>query len=201
MTSSTQGGDGWMEMLPVAALLCDAEVRVRSLNRIARETLQVETHEAVGRRPGEVIHCVATTRARCGEGKPCKQCHLWSAVTAAVAGETRIHREAVIPVVREDGTVRRVFLCSAGPATRSDAGAAVVVLQDITDLQRLPGLIAICAQCKQVRQDDEWLPLDRYVEARSHTLFTHTLCPGCEAVYYRELEDAPPPRAPPADEG
>jgi len=190
-----------MEMLPVAALLCDAEVRVQSLNRIARETLQVETHEAVGRRPGEVIHCVATTRARCGEGKPCEQCHLWSAVTAAVAGETRVHREAVIPVVRRGGTERRVLLCSAGPATRSGAGGAVVILQDITDLQRLPGLIAICAQCKQIRQDDEWLPLDSYVEARSHALFTHTLCPRCEAVYYREMGEAVPPDGSMADQG
>jgi len=128
--------------------------------------------------------------------------HPGRTVAAALAGKTVGHHESVIPVVGEDGATRRVFLCSAGPVVPSNGAAAVLILQDITDLQRLPGLIAICARCKQVRHDGEWLTLDHYVETRSHALFTHTLCPACEAIYYRELgESPPPPTSGPAGEG
>jgi len=177
----------------VAALLCDADSRVRNLNRIARETFHIVEAEAVNRRPGEVIHCATASRQECGEGVVCASCHLWQTLDAALAGETVAHRESVIPVMGEDGAGRRVFLCSAGPAASENGGAAMLILQDITHLQRLPGMIAICAQCKQVRHDGAWLTLDSYVESCSHALFTHTLCPTCEATYYQELGEEPPP--------
>jgi len=189
-----------MEALPVAALLCDANSRVRSLNRVARETFHVEEDEAVGRRPGEVIHCATASRQKCGEGVVCAACHLWQTLDAGRAGKTVTHREVVIPILREEGATRRVFLCSTGPAPPSDAATTVIILQDITHLQRLPGLIAICAQCKQVRHQGEWLSLDSFVGAHSHALFTHTLCPQCSREYYRELGETPLPDPTATDE-
>ncbi|RMF83187.1 MAG: hypothetical protein D6739_07565, partial [Nitrospirae bacterium] len=101
-----------------------------------------------------------------------------------LGGEIAVHREAVLPILGPEGAVRRIFLCSAGPAAE---GGALVVLQDITDLHRLPGLIPICAQCHQVRHDGRWLTLESFVEARSHALFTHTLCPACTREFYERL--------------
>jgi len=192
-----------MEALPVAALLCDANSRVRNLNRVARETFHVEEDEAVGRRPGEVIHCATASRQKCGEGVICAACHLWQTLDAGRAGKTVTHREVVLPILREEGAAtRRVFLCSTGPAPPNDAATTVIVLQDITALQRLPGFIAICAQCKLVRHQGEWLTLDNFVGAHTHALFTHTLCPACTATYYRELGgESPPPTGGPTGEG
>jgi len=182
-------GGRCLEALPVAALLLDGERRVQELNRVASELLQVTPEEARGRRPGEVIHCATSERVTCGEAPPCERCDLWQAVERAMAGATVVERETVLPVVDDDGAVRHIFLSSAGPLPPEMGRGTLLVLQDITALQRLPGMIAVCARCKQVRHEDAWLPLDRYIQEQSHALFTHTLCPRCTGEYYREMDD------------
>lgn len=192
MSTPSTRGEPCFDTLPVAALLFDEALRIRQMNRVACETFRVVEDEAVGRLPGEVIRCATASHRTCGTGTVCGACHLWQALEAAVAGETDVHREVALPILGEHGAVRQVLLCSTAPAA-ANGGGAVVILHDITNLQRLPGMIAICAQCKQVRQGDEWLPLDSYIETRSHALFTHTLCPRCEVAYYRELGEEPSP--------
>lgn len=49
-----------------------------------------------------------------------------------------------------------------------------------TDLDRLCGLIPICAYCKKIRQEQGlWQQLEAYLAERSHARFTHTICPAC----------------------
>jgi len=58
------------------------------------------------------------------------------------------------------------------------------------ELDRLRGLIPICSYCKKVRSDgDYWQQVEAYVAARSHALFSHTVCPDCyEGVLRPEME-------------
>jgi DNA-binding response OmpR family regulator len=59
------------------------------------------------------------------------------------------------------------------------------------ELDRLRGLIPICSYCKKVRSDgDYWQQVEAYVTARSHALFSHTVCPGCyEGILLPDMED------------
>ena len=62
---------------------------------------------------------------------------------------------------------------------------ALVVLQDVTDLHRLRGLLSICAACKRIQRDDEaWEELERFIESHSHAMFSHGLCPDCVSELY-----------------
>lgn len=58
------------------------------------------------------------------------------------------------------------------------------------ELDRLRGLIPICSYCKKVRSDgDYWQQVEAYVAARSHALFSHTVCPECyEGILLPDLE-------------
>jgi len=48
-------------------------------------------------------------------------------------------------------------------------------------------LVPICAGCKKVRRPDQgWESVEAFIEASSHALFTHTLCPACAEACYRE---------------
>jgi len=41
-------------------------------------------------------------------------------------------------------------------------------------------LVPICAYCKNIRDDHgEWIPVERYVEARTQASLTHGICPRC----------------------
>lgn len=55
---------------------------------------------------------------------------------------------------------------------------------------RLEGLLPICAGCKAIRDEEgRWVPVERYVGARSAAEFSHGLCPDCAARLYPEYAD------------
>lgn len=55
-------------------------------------------------------------------------------------------------------------------------------------------LLPICAQCKKIRDKaGHWDHIEKYVEQRSETTFTHGLCPDCLQAFKDRRHDAPPP--------
>lgn len=56
------------------------------------------------------------------------------------------------------------------------------------ELDRLRGLIPICAYCKKIRRDEGlWQQMEGYISEHSHARFSHTICPECAE---REFGDA-----------
>jgi sigma-B regulation protein RsbU (phosphoserine phosphatase) len=54
----------------------------------------------------------------------------------------------------------------------------VLTLQE--ELAHLRGLLSICAYCKAIRdEDDAWIPIERYIQERTPTSFSHGICPHC----------------------
>ena len=52
-------------------------------------------------------------------------------------------------------------------------------------IKALRGLIPICANCKQVRNDEGyWEQIESYIERNSDTTFTHGICPECTKKLY-----------------
>jgi hypothetical protein len=52
-------------------------------------------------------------------------------------------------------------------------------------VQRLEGLLPICAFCKSIRNEHgEWEPLEVFISTRSDAEFSHGFCPGCGKTHY-----------------
>jgi hypothetical protein len=69
---------------------------------------------------------------------------------------------------------------------RHDLREAVARLEAATArIDRLEGILPICAHCKRIRgADDAWVRIETYVEARSSAQFSHGICPECVERYY-----------------
>jgi DNA-binding response OmpR family regulator len=53
-------------------------------------------------------------------------------------------------------------------------------------VQQLEGLLPICSYCKRIRGGNEqWEPIERYVEDRSEAQFSHGYCPECYEKHVR----------------
>jgi len=64
--------------------------------------------------------------------------------------------------------------------------------ETLRHVHRLEGLLPICAGCKAIRDEEgRWVPVERYVGARSAAEFSHGLCPDCTARLYPEYADGP----------
>lgn len=64
------------------------------------------------------------------------------------------------------------------------------VINDITELKQLRGIIPICASCKQIRDDKGyWNRLEAYITEHSQAAFSHSICPTCMRTQYPNYID------------
>ncbi|HEX5385304.1 MAG TPA: hypothetical protein VFW66_01240 [Gemmatimonadales bacterium] len=54
-------------------------------------------------------------------------------------------------------------------------------------IRELETLLTICAWCKRIRTDGEWVSIETYVNRRDNLHTTHGMCPAC----YQETANAP----------
>ena len=64
-------------------------------------------------------------------------------------------------------------------------------------VERLEGLLPICAFCKSIRnQTGEWEPIERFISNRTEAEFSHSFCKSCGKIHYPDFDyDAPSPSA------
>jgi len=59
------------------------------------------------------------------------------------------------------------------------------LLKALDEIQKLKGLIPICASCKKIRDDKGfWQQVETYIEKFSKIEFSHGLCPDCAKEIY-----------------
>ncbi len=58
----------------------------------------------------------------------------------------------------------------------------------LVEVKTLTGLLPICSSCKSIRDDHGyWNQVEAYIGDRSHATFTHSICPKCAQVLYRDF--------------
>lgn len=51
----------------------------------------------------------------------------------------------------------------------------------------LEGFLPICANCKKIRNQDQWEQIEKYISENSLAQFSHSLCPDCQKKLYPDL--------------
>lgn len=60
--------------------------------------------------------------------------------------------------------------------------------ESLEQIKTLSGLIPICANCKNIRDDQGyWQQVEEYLEAHSDAQFTHGMCPTCMQELYPDV--------------
>jgi CheY-like chemotaxis protein len=76
------------------------------------------------------------------------------------------------------------------PLDPDELRARLLVAQRILGLQeemrQLQGLLAICCYCKKIREDESWVPVERYISKRADASFSHGICPTCYQTHFPE---------------
>lgn len=65
----------------------------------------------------------------------------------------------------------------------------ITKLQDaLANVRTLRGLLPICANCKQIRDDEGyWHRVEHYVQEHTHAEFSHGICPECAQKLYPQM--------------
>src|ERR1041385_2682965 len=142
------------DAMPIPSFVVDEDIRILDFNKAASQLLGSEPELALHQRGGEALHCITSEAAGCGRGVHCKNCVIRNSVNRSIAGgatQRQIHRAQW----RANGKTRMIdLLVTASPVPGPDAKTALLILEDVSELLTLRGLLPICAQCKKVRDDE-----------------------------------------------
>jgi PAS domain-containing protein len=178
-----------LDAIPMPVMVMDEEARILDHNRAAEKIVGIDRDTVLYQPAGEVMHCLnsAYPAAGCGQSEQCRDCVVRNSIAAVMKGE-RIHRsQARLVVVTADGNREVQMLVTASPVEIEGRRRALVILEDITELITLRGLLPICAQCKSIRTDDSyWQRLETFFTSHLGVNFTHGLCPECAKKLYSD---------------
>ena len=104
----------------------------------------------------------------------------------------------ISPVKDKEGNVTGASAIARDVSERKrDEQERLRLIEELTEalsqVQKLKGLLPICASCKKIRDDrGYWQQVETYIEAHSQAQFTHGICPECVARLYPEYKDKLP---------
>ena len=127
------------ESMPCGILVVDGDRRIQVLNNTLERTFGITMAEAVDKRGGEALKCIHAFESPegCGYAPECETCQVRNSALEAIAGR-RVHRNKADVQLRVKGTVRDlVLLVSAAPFDYQGQRLATVILEDVTELNRL----------------------------------------------------------------
>ncbi len=174
------------DTVPLPMLVVDRDVRVLEVNRAADALLGRGGKVLLRKKGGEVLRCVHSGHeGGCGHGEGCAECVIWHAVGNARKGEAVTRQRAVLEKI-DRGEVRTLeFLITSSAFEENDEPRVLLVMEDVTELMALRGLVPICSNCKNIRDDKHyWHRLEAYCQDYLSLNFTHSICPECARKLY-----------------
>jgi PAS domain-containing protein len=176
-----------LDAVPLPVLVVDEDVRIEAANAAAARLLGAGAAEVLRKRGGEALHCIHTTDVPegCGHGPSCDDCVIRSSVNASFAGSA-VSRQRTKAEWVVDGKVTEVeLLVTAAPFDYEGRRMALLILEDVSELQALRSIVPICAKCKKMRDDENyWRSVESYFGRLHGVDFSHGLCPACAEELY-----------------
>jgi PAS domain-containing protein len=175
--------------IPSPALIVDRDVCILAWNEAAEDLVGTNRAAVLHHKSGDAFRCLesTTTPYGCGHSAVCGDCVIRNAVgrtfrgvADAVDAGRVTRRRTRLRLVRE-GQLREVYLLvTASPMTYKGARRALLVLEDVSELVVLRGLLPICAWCRRIRSSDSyWESLEHYLQTHVDVDFTHSICEDC----------------------
>ena len=180
------------DTIPMPTFIVDGDVRIQDFNSAAEPFLGPEPAAALYRRGGEALHCLHAEPQGCGKAEWCKDCVLRDSVNKAMSGRGT-HRAIHQAELRtRTGTQLVDLLVTTSLLPYTEPPRALLILEDVTEISTLRGLVPICPRCKRIRDDrGYWKQIEHFVRDSSGLDLSQSICPDCAKQLYPELDSDP----------
>ena len=181
-----------LDAMPAAVFVVDGDVSILDANRAARDLMRLTRHTApTPVRAGEALHCLHAFDHSdgCGRSADCSDCVIRGAVRDALMGQHSLRRRTRLQLHLEDGVRDAYFHVTVSGFHYQGQDLVLLVLEDISEFAELRKIVPICAQCKSVRQDEDyWQSVESYVGRFMDLSFSHSYCPSCKREILRSID-------------
>lgn len=176
---------------PNLMFVVDEDVCIIDFNRAASRFLSAGREQVLRQRGGETLHCLHSTETPegCGHAPHCQTCVVRNSVGEAFRGQSVVRRKTKLEIL-SGGRARDLHvLITTSPFRFGKQPLALLVIEDITELEEIRRIIPICSKCKKIRNDQQyWAELETYFKEHMDLDFTHGLCPECFQDLMGELK-------------
>ena len=127
------------QSIPCGVLIVNHDRRIQAVNHVLERTFGVSEAEVIDKRGGEALGCIHSFKSPlgCGYSDHCHNCQVRNTALKALTG-TRVHRcRSEVQLTIDDQVKDLVLLASAAPLEYQQEQLAIVLLEDITELNRL----------------------------------------------------------------
>lgn len=179
-----------LDAMPIPVFIVDDDLRLIDMNRMASAIFGLDKNVVFQMRSGDALHCLHSTDSPggCGRGPFCRSCVIRNAVGESMKGLNVVRRRTRVEFRLPGNTRQLDVLVTACPVSGPVENLSLLIIEDISDLVKLQGLIPICANCKCVRQDEDyWISVESYFTDQTGADFSHGICPDCRKTLYPEL--------------
>ena len=180
-----------LDAVPSPLFVVEDDVQIREINQSASQMLLDDSEAWLHGRLGDVVGCVHSMESPegCGRGRLCVDCVIRTSVGSALTGGRVVRAKARLDTQDEDRRRAIHVLVTASPFEHEARRFVMLLLEDVSDVVELRGIVPICAYCKRIRNDQQyWQKLESYFATHLDVDFTHGICPECVARAEREIE-------------
>lgn len=168
---------------PAMIFVVDEDVRVYAWNRGAERVLNRAEGEILGRRGGDVLHCInhGEDGSVCGQTEECGNCLIRGAVRKAREEDSASRNRSMLELRRGEEVISFFALITAVPFHHDGQDLVLLTIEDINELAKLWSILPVCSVCKKVRDDQQdWSEMEQYLKTHHDMKFTHGYCPECQ---------------------
>lgn len=179
-----------LNAMPSPVFIVDEDVKIIEANEAARPLLGEDANTIYLRRGGEALHCLNATGAAagCGQSPNCATCVIRTSVGESFANRKVVRRATRMILTQKDESREAYLLITTAPLVFEGHHYVILTIEDINELVELRRLIPICANCKKIRNEQEyWDNLETYFKTHLDMDFTHGICPECITRLYPGL--------------
>ena len=143
------------DAIPMLALLVDSEGSVQAINDATANLLGMSAPPVSPKRPGDLLQCIHSKDVPegCGFGPHCQTCVVRKTAMEAIHGNAVRRAKGKLEIHLEEKDRVLSVLISSAPMTYQDQHFAMVIVEDLSMLTELQGLLPLCASCKKIRDD------------------------------------------------
>lgn len=178
------------DTIPALIFIVDDDVQIFYLNSTASQMLGATKEFVYKKRGGEALHCIHSTDVPegCGRSESCKSCIIRNSVYEAISGNKVYRKNARMELCASEDVVKEVnLLVTTAPFKYEGKNFALLILEDVSELIQLRSIIPICANCKKIRNDENFFEtVETYFETHLNVDFSHTICKECRKILYPE---------------
>jgi transcriptional regulator with PAS, ATPase and Fis domain len=127
------------ESIPCGVLIIDGDRRVLAVNNVVERTFGISGAEVMDHRGGEALRCVNASKnpKGCGFAEECITCRVRNTALEALAGNQIHRKKAKLQLSVNGKTSDMQLLVSAAPFDHEGKRLAVIILENMTELNTL----------------------------------------------------------------